>query len=139
MRKLIILVLLIGCGAPPSGEEQPNVGEALNDNVTSISNNHNCPSTDTQDTHKLVCPAGKLCPGMSKQEVLAIIGDPTSIEVPYGYPHVDSWDYDADLGVCSDDLWTCTLTFHDELLRSQSKVSIQYIDLTAVWQDKGHL
>jgi hypothetical protein len=133
MRKLIILTMLIGCGAPPDEEELP-LDETLKENVTSISDHSNCPSAVTQDTHKLVCPEGKLCPGMTKQDVLDLFGEPDEIWDP-GHSHLNQWRYEPESGYCVHEHWYCYVNFDSNtgLTNEQKDIKIEYLDVMADW------
>ena len=100
-----------------------------------VKDNDNCPSHQTQDTHKLVCPEGKLCPGMTKQAVIELLGEPEEVEVPFGYDQIDVWSWDRDSSMCvNSTLVTCKLVFEDNLLIGQKDLNPYLIDLTGDWQ-----
>ena len=130
--KIIVLILMVGCGAPPSSnDEETTLGETLKENVTSLGHS-NCPTDDSQDTHQLVCPEGKLCPGMTKQAVIELLGDPDEVFDP-GHSHINEWRYEPESGHCTTEHIFCSVNFVDNLLDTQENISPALLDLMADW------
>ncbi len=147
MKTLILLttLFLIGCGADPDDfkakesdgcrsddkdclaakiSTDTDTDTEANDSTVSVSVNTQVTvngdvnSTSGSTEAALNCQAGKLCRGMTKEEVIEILGEPKSIKDVYS--GIVRWDYsDPDNGslVCTSD-WFCDVTFdkHGKLL-----------------------
>lgn len=74
------------------------------------------------------CMAGRICRGLTKGEVIDLIGEPETIKKQDPF---EVWTFYSDYGslieVCG--LYSCTLTFRDGQVVDQDGVKAQWLDL----------
>ena len=144
---IFILTLCLSCGTiegdvnvnPPEEDKknsEENPSESLQDHNEEIT--EQAIKTDTESIADN-CQAGKLCRGLTKEEVQDLLGDPTAVSVTGNY---EKWTYSelmADSFLCvpliipsyADSTLTenCSVSFRAGILTRQEGLKAEWIDL----------
>lgn len=117
------LFILVSCGSDDSSSGEPIAEEDATSEETL--------AEEVLYEEPEPCAEGKLCPGMTRQEVLELLGDPIEV-IDYGFAHQHWWAYDNDdqgVDYCHTVI-DCRVRFdRDGYLREQKGFSISYLDI----------
>ncbi len=151
MRYIFIFLILLGCGADPDDfqiqksdgcrsddlecqkaklEEEKAKDEAENEEENEGSKVTDLGSDENKITEENAnnCMAGKICRGMTKAEVLDLLGDPKTLEKLDPF---EKWEWRENYSerfICGS-YYNCTITFRDGLVIGQKDINTQWLDL----------
>lgn len=136
--KLVILLFLpvsIACGRDDSGSNDGEMGasESTTDSPDQVLQFPDDSSLEMEfEEESPPCAPGKLCPGMTREEVLALLGDPLRID-DYGFGHNYYYIYnnaDQDIDLCTTIVLDCKLRFNTSgILIAQQYIKVSYLDI----------
>lgn len=126
---LFFTLVFVACGADTSDSEGNDT--YVSESEDGSSSEEIATTTLEEEEYGLVCAEGKLCPGMTREDVLDLLGEPMRLK-DYGFGHNHYWVYDnVDQGVdFCDSAIGCELRFdRDGILQEQNRFAVQYLDI----------
>lgn len=121
--KALTLFILVSCGSDDSSTESIAEEDASTEQILG--------EEKVLYEEPVPCAENKLCPGMTREEVLELLGDPIEI-IDYGFAHEHWWAYDNDdqgVDYCHTVI-DCRLRFNrDGNLVQQQGFAIKYLDI----------
>lgn len=133
---ITLTFILISCGV--EGDVNVNADMEPTDKEASEETEETEDGLKIEEEEEIVeCAEGKLCPGMTREQVLELIGDPIEI-VDYGFAHAHYWHYNNDdqgVDYCTTKHLDCKLRFNrDGTLQEQNYFSLDYLEILK-WND----